>query len=150
MTTMPDFATRIVSARPDAIAPDGSEVRALASLPGCSMAQFTLPAGTVAKAVRHRTVDEIWFVTKGAGEIWRRQNGREEITPLVDLSGGMTFTFDGPRRRGARERCAIEPEGRAPGWGSCNPRGRVQARPGARPSSRAAPRPYGIAHAGPG
>jgi len=33
------------------------------------MAHFHLPAGQVSRAVRHRTVEEIWFVLSGRGEM---------------------------------------------------------------------------------
>ena len=34
-------------------------------------------------AVTHRTVDELWYVLAGTGELWRRQGEREEIVPLL-------------------------------------------------------------------
>jgi mannose-6-phosphate isomerase-like protein (cupin superfamily) len=40
--------------------------------------------------VAHRTVDEIWFVVKGQGRIWRRAGGNEEITALLP---GMSLTL---------------------------------------------------------
>ena len=77
------FATKILSAKPEAVAPDGSLVRLLPALPGGGMAHFELAAGATSHAVRHRTVEEIWFVISGAGEIWRRQEGLERIEPLA-------------------------------------------------------------------
>lgn len=44
----------------DVLAPDGSEVRILLALAGGSMSHFLLPPGQVSRAVRHRTVEEIW------------------------------------------------------------------------------------------
>jgi mannose-6-phosphate isomerase-like protein (cupin superfamily) len=46
------------------------------------MAHFALPPGYTSIAVTHRTVEEIWFVLSGRGEMWRKQNGNEEIVPL--------------------------------------------------------------------
>jgi mannose-6-phosphate isomerase-like protein (cupin superfamily) len=46
------------------------------------MAEFELAPGQVSAAVTHRTVDEIWYVLRGRGEIWRRQGTREEVVPL--------------------------------------------------------------------
>lgn len=64
-------------------APDGSTVRPLGALAGlASFATFELAAGQVSAAVSHRTVAEIWYVIAGAGEMWRRQGGREEVTGL--------------------------------------------------------------------
>jgi len=54
------FETGKIGAAPDAIAPDGSEVRLLGSLARGSMAAFRLMPGAVARAVAHRTVEEIW------------------------------------------------------------------------------------------
>jgi len=47
------------------------------------MVHFTLPAGTVSVAVAHRSVEEIWYVLSGSGQLWRSQGGIEELTDLV-------------------------------------------------------------------
>lgn len=64
-------------------APDGSEVRILCGVPRGGMALFSLPAGAVARAVVHRTVEEIWYFTAGRGRMWRRLGGREEIVEII-------------------------------------------------------------------
>ena len=46
------------------------------------MAHFALAPGQTSTAVTHRTVEEIWFILSGRGEMWRKQMGREEIVPL--------------------------------------------------------------------
>ena len=74
---MTPCATLPLPAEPTVTAPDGSHVRVLLGLAGGTMAHFTLPAGATAKAVVHRTVEEIWYVTSGRGEMWRRQGGDE-------------------------------------------------------------------------
>ena len=79
---MPDFETRTLPAEPDARAPDGAGVRTLLRLAGGSFAHFALEPGRVSRAVTHRTVEEIWYVVEGRGEMWRRQGTREEIVPL--------------------------------------------------------------------
>src|SRR5262249_36949896 len=79
---MSDFDTKHLPAVADAVAPDGSDVRVLLALKGGSMAHFELAAATTSIAVAHRTGEEIWFVLNGRGEMWRKSNGREEITPL--------------------------------------------------------------------
>ena len=84
------FTTRRLNAEPDAIAPDGSEVRLLSELPTGGLAQFTLPPYAVSVAVRHWTVSEIWFVVEGHGEMWRAQGGRSEI---VELVAGTSLTI---------------------------------------------------------
>ncbi len=62
---MTAFVTRTIAEKPDATAPDGSEVRLLATTARGSMAHFRLPAGAVSKAVAHRTVEEVWYFTGG-------------------------------------------------------------------------------------
>ena len=84
------FATRKISPAPDAIAPDGSEVRLLGSLPRGSMAVFRLAPGAVSKAVAHRTVEEIWYFTAGHGRMWRKLGDREEIT---EVAPGVSITI---------------------------------------------------------
>ncbi len=79
-------------------APDGSQVRILPALAGGSMAHFTLDPGQVSIAVRHRSVEEIWFVTGGSGEMWRSGGGREEVTPVTEgvaltIPLGTSFQF---------------------------------------------------------
>jgi len=92
------FETKRSGAAPDAIAPDGSEVRVLCRSAQGSMAAFSLPAHGVAKAVAHRSVDELWYVAAGRGRIWRRLAGREEIVELVpgislSIPVGTQFQF---------------------------------------------------------
>jgi mannose-6-phosphate isomerase-like protein (cupin superfamily) len=85
--------------QPDAIAPDGSVVRVLLSLAGGSMAVFELAAGETSAAVRHRTVEELWFFFAGRGEMWRRDAGgheavvRVEAGVCLDIPLGTTFQF---------------------------------------------------------
>ncbi|WP_433174869.1 cupin domain-containing protein [Actinoallomurus sp. CA-150999] len=93
------FSTVRLDEAPEVTAPDGSAVRPLCVLAGAaSFAQFELAPGETAKAVSHATVEEIWFVTSGAGEIWRSQGGREEVTVLepgicLTIPLGTTFQF---------------------------------------------------------
>ncbi|MCS6877644.1 MAG: hypothetical protein NZP72_05025, partial [Geminicoccaceae bacterium] len=78
----PPFATRSLPDAADTLAPDGSEIRILPRLPRGSMVHARLPAGRTAKAVRHRSVEELWYVIAGEGEMWRRLGDREEIVRL--------------------------------------------------------------------
>jgi mannose-6-phosphate isomerase-like protein (cupin superfamily) len=84
------FTTLQISDKPDVIAPDGSEVRVLCRTGRGSMAHFTLPEGAVAKAVAHRTIDEVWYVLSGAGRMWRRDQSHEEV---VELRAGVSLTI---------------------------------------------------------
>jgi mannose-6-phosphate isomerase-like protein (cupin superfamily) len=87
---MPDFFARMLPAQPDVVAPDGSDVRVLARTSRGSMAHFELAAGRVSDPIRHRSVDEIWFVLSGQGQMWRRQDEREEI---IALAPGMSVSI---------------------------------------------------------
>jgi mannose-6-phosphate isomerase-like protein (cupin superfamily) len=87
---MSDFDTKRLPTEPTAIAPDGSEVRALLSVARGGMAHFQLKAGQTSAAVEHRTVEEIWYILSGTGEMWRSQADREET---IDLSPGVCLTL---------------------------------------------------------
>ncbi len=63
----------------DTLAPDGSEIRFLKSNAGGSMVHCTLQAGQVSMAVKHRTVEEIWYFVSGIGEVWRRMSNTERV-----------------------------------------------------------------------
>ncbi len=95
---MTEFDTKHLPAAPDVAAPDGSDVRILLGLAGGGMAHFELAPGAVTKAVRHRTVEEIWYVVAGRGEMWREQDGRAEVTALepglcLTIPLGTRFQF---------------------------------------------------------
>ena len=87
---MSGFETRILPADRDAVAPDGSDVRLLTRLAGGSMAHFELGPGMTSRAVVHRTVEEVWYVVAGRGQMWRERDGRSEI---VDLFPGVSLTL---------------------------------------------------------
>ena len=87
---MRGFETKHLPKVPDVVAADGSEVRVLLQLAGGSMAHFQLAPGRTSIAVTHRTVEEIWFVVSGRGEMWRKQGDREEV---VALEPGVSLTI---------------------------------------------------------
>ena len=63
------------AAAPDAVAPDGSEIRLLADgrhiASRSSLVEVTLPAGQTSRPVYHRTVEEVWYILEGRGQVWR-------------------------------------------------------------------------------
>lgn len=99
MTTEPTrFATTQLKEEHDVLAPDGSEIRVLVATGRGSMAHGTLHPGQVSRAIVHREVDEIWYVTAGQGEIWRKLGDDEQVTPLrpgssVSIPVGTNFQF---------------------------------------------------------
>lgn len=70
-----------LNAKYDYLAPDGSEIRLLVTGERGGLAHCVLPKGHTSAPVRHRTVEELWYVIEGVGEIWR---GRDGETPRVD------------------------------------------------------------------
>ncbi|MSQ10173.1 MAG: cupin domain-containing protein [Dehalococcoidia bacterium] len=96
-------------ARADVQAPDGSDVRLLPSTERGSLAHFSLPTGRTSIAVAHRTVEEIWYVLSGTGEMWRLLAEAEEVTPLqpgtaITIPVGARFQF---RATGAEPLTAV-------------------------------------------
>lgn len=95
---MTDFTSRTPAAECDVLAPDGSEIRLLPQLGGGSMVHCTLPPGGTSLAVTHRTVEELWYVLAGQGELWRQQGARSETVALTPGSAhtiplGTHFQF---------------------------------------------------------
>ena len=95
---MPEPATLRLADAPLVVAPDGSDVRVLLRLAGGSMAHFTLAPGRVSRAVRHRTVSEIWFVLGGRGEMWRGDGDGGSVDVLepgvcLTIPAGTPFQF---------------------------------------------------------
>lgn len=95
---MTSFVTRELPADADVLAPDGSEVRLLAAGRMGSMAHFSLAPGAVSKAIVHRTVEELWFITSGQGRMWRKAGDEDIITELKPglsllIPAGTSFQF---------------------------------------------------------
>jgi mannose-6-phosphate isomerase-like protein (cupin superfamily) len=92
------FDTRQLPEAPDAVAPDGSDVRVLLGLGRGSMAHFELAPGRVSRAVAHHAVEELWYILGGQGQMWRRQADRQETVPLrpgtcLSIPAGTHFQF---------------------------------------------------------
>jgi mannose-6-phosphate isomerase-like protein (cupin superfamily) len=84
------FQTKTLQLRPDAVAPDGSDVRVLLKVAGGGLAHFELAAGQTSVAVRHRAVEEIWYFLRGTGEMWRKSGDDEQV---VAVSAGVCITI---------------------------------------------------------
>ena len=74
----------------DVLAPDSSEIRLLVGTVRGSLAHGTLPPGRVSLAIAHRTVEEVWYVTEGRGQVWRKLGGHETV---VDVEPGTALTI---------------------------------------------------------
>jgi mannose-6-phosphate isomerase-like protein (cupin superfamily) len=83
----------------DQLAPDGSEIRLLVAAEHGSLVHCTLPAGKASAPVRHRTVEGLWYVLQGSGEVWRGRDGephRRDAVRAGDsirIPGGTAFQF---------------------------------------------------------
>jgi mannose-6-phosphate isomerase-like protein (cupin superfamily) len=88
--TRDPFSIASIGAEIDVLAPDTSEIRLLSRVAGGSMAHGTLAPGGVSTAIRHRTVEEIWFVLGGSAEIWRRL-GDQESTQTIQAGQSLTI-----------------------------------------------------------
>lgn len=92
------FETKQVPETAETYAPDGSEVRTLLRCSGGSMAHFRLAANQISRAIRHRTVDEIWYIVAGQGEMWRACGDTSALEPLkpgtaLTIPCGTAFQF---------------------------------------------------------
>lgn len=103
----------------DAIAPDGSEITFLVgSARRASLVEVRLPAGETSRPVRHRTVEEIWYVTAGEGRVWRcppaDEGGKatiDEVRPGATLviPTGWAFQFQAREAADLRFLCYTSP-----------------------------------------
>jgi mannose-6-phosphate isomerase-like protein (cupin superfamily) len=93
-----NFDSRSLSEKPEYLAPDGSAVRLLCEVERGGMAHFTLPAGHISRSVVHQTVDELWYIVNGEGQMWRKQDQTQQVTPLhpgmsLSIPVGTAFQF---------------------------------------------------------
>ena len=98
MFEMTGFETKRLPVNRDAIGPDGSDIRALLKLKGGSLAHFELAQGETSIATAHCTVEEIWYFVNGRGEMWRKKDNQENITPVdagicITIPVGTHFQF---------------------------------------------------------
>ena len=90
---------RYRAADPDHVAPDGSHIWELGSESAGGLSVCSLPPDGISVPVRHRTVEEIWYVLSGGGQISRRHGDLDpwidDLAPgtCVDIGLGITFQF---------------------------------------------------------
>ena len=90
--------TRWLPVHCDVIAPDGSEIRLLASAGQGSMCHCSLPAGSLSKAIIHRSVEEVWYFVSGRGQVWRKLGDGHELVEVgpgcsLNIPTGASFQF---------------------------------------------------------
>ena len=91
------------------LAPDGSQIRELVDVQRGSLVHCRLPPGAMSTAVVHATVEEVWYVIEGRGQVWRAHETAEsvvDVTPGVALSieTGCRFQF---RNTGDDDLCVV-------------------------------------------
>ncbi|MGO4362961.1 hypothetical protein [Terrabacter sp. RAF57] len=85
-----EVQTRDLPLLADYAAPDGSEIRLLPEVRDGGLSHCTLPAGAKTKAVRHRSVVELWSTLDGTGELARWGDGLQAAPLLTSLSYGVS------------------------------------------------------------
>ena len=95
---MVPWETKSVGEHPDLLAPDGSEVYLGLACPRGGLSVFVLPAGRTSRAVRHRTIEEVWLFLQGEGEMWRGSGEAEEMRRVgpgvvLTIPTGTAFQF---------------------------------------------------------
>jgi mannose-6-phosphate isomerase-like protein (cupin superfamily) len=94
-----EFARHVLADAPDAGSPGGGEeFRYILSSPRGDLTHAVCQAGAVAPTHELPALDEAYFVLAGTGEIWRRYQDREGITPLspgrfVWMPAGCLFQY---------------------------------------------------------
>lgn len=86
---MPVFQT-VQMPVPSEPAPDGSRIYPLVRTDQASAGMIELRPGQITVPVQHETVEEIWYVLAGQGQLWRRLAAHEEV---VELSTGTCITI---------------------------------------------------------
>ncbi|WP_028526693.1 cupin domain-containing protein [Runella limosa] len=84
------FEFKTLQKKYDYLAPDGSEIRLLPTLEKGGLCHCTLPVGMTSSAVKHKTVDEVWYCLSGSGSIWQENN---EETKVKDFTCGDCFSI---------------------------------------------------------
>ncbi|MEM9589782.1 MAG: cupin domain-containing protein [Pseudomonadota bacterium] len=82
----------------DAKSPAGADIRFIMDGPTGNMIHSTVPPGQINRATVHATVSEFWHILAGEGEIWRKDEREERITPLtpgvsIDIPVGTAFQY---------------------------------------------------------
>jgi mannose-6-phosphate isomerase-like protein (cupin superfamily) len=84
------LTTKSLPGHYDYLAPDGSEIRSLLEVDGGGLAHCQLPPSSSSKAVKHQTVEEIWYFLSGTGQVWRKLMDEEIVN---DVSPGVSLTI---------------------------------------------------------
>jgi mannose-6-phosphate isomerase-like protein (cupin superfamily) len=83
---------------PSEPAPDGSRIYPLVRTKQASVGIIELRPNQVTAPVYHLTIEEVWYVLDGKGQLWRKLGATEETVNLttgtcVTIPTGATFQF---------------------------------------------------------
>ena len=83
---------------PDTMAPDGSEIRLLLgtaqAAERASLCEVTLDARQRSRPVWHRSVEELWYVLRGTGSVWRSPPDSDPARTMpVDVGPGEALVI---------------------------------------------------------
>ena len=84
------FEFKTLPANYNYLAPDSSEIRLLPEMDCGGLSHCLLPPGKTSIAVRHKTVNEIWYCLSGEGEIWQSHNG---VNKVMAFNAEDSFTI---------------------------------------------------------
>ncbi|NQZ33868.1 MAG: cupin domain-containing protein [Oceanospirillaceae bacterium] len=90
--------TYTLTTEPDKKSPAGADVRFMMSSDTGGMIHSTVPPKQINKAVVHTSVNEIWYILEGHGEIWRDDKSHNQVTTLlpgtsIDIPAGTAFQY---------------------------------------------------------
>ena len=88
----PRWATKRLPEHYDEIASDTSEIRHLFATKAVSVVHCTLAPRATSVAMRHISIEEIWYFIAGQGEVWRKDvdDTEEEV---VTVFPGICLTI---------------------------------------------------------
>ena len=78
----------------DYLAPDGSEIRRLQTnehSKNGDMAHCKLPSKRTSIAIKHVTVEELWYITRGIGEMWIKKADGDEHLIIIEQDMALTI-----------------------------------------------------------
>jgi mannose-6-phosphate isomerase-like protein (cupin superfamily) len=77
----------------DYLAPDTSEIRLLPRMNGGNILHCTLRSGKVSIPVKHKTVEELWYVITGTGKMWLLDDQAKHNGEFHDLYPGVAIAI---------------------------------------------------------
>lgn len=77
----------------DGLAPDGSEIYLLQRVTRGGMVYCILPPKKISQAVKHKTIEELWYIGSGTGKMWRMNEFTGDEGIETDLVSGTSINI---------------------------------------------------------